>query len=82
MNVRIGGFYMDNDDVVYEVIALTETVKYSEAVCKVVGHPEASYMHYAIFYRNNWAWCDRENPDFRLTDEVDYVPRVVSKLQD
>lgn len=78
MILRVGMFVIDNDDVLYEVVALTETDRYSEAVCKVMGSPEAAYMHYAIFYRSNWAWLDRESPDFRLIEEVEYFPRVVN----
>lgn len=77
MILQVGMFVEDNDEVVYEVIALRETDRYSEAVCKVLGAPGAEYMFYAIFYRNNWAWIDRENPDFRLVGEVDYIPRIV-----
>lgn len=79
MILRIGMYVIDNDEVVYEVIALRETDRYSEAVCKVVGVPGANYMFYAIFYRTNWAWVDRENPDFRLTEEVDYLPRIADE---
>lgn len=77
MILRVGMFVIDNDEVLYEVIALTESDKYSEAVLKVMGEPGFNYMYYSIFYRANWAWLDRENPDFRLVEEVDYVPRVV-----
>jgi hypothetical protein len=77
MILRVGGFYMDNDEVLYECIALKESDKYSEAVMRVLGDAGNNYMYYSIFYRNHWAWCDRENCDFRLTEEVEYVPRIV-----
>lgn len=78
MILRIGGYYIDNDEVLYECIALRETDRYSEAVLKVMGEPGSNYMFYSIFYRANWAWMDRENPDFRLTEEVEYLPRLVN----
>lgn len=77
MILRVGGFYLDNDEVLYECIALRESDRYSEAVMRVMGEPGCSYMYYAIFYRNHWAWMDRECPDFRLVEEVDYFPRMV-----
>lgn len=77
MILRIGGFYLDNDEVLYECIAIRETDRYSEAVMRVMGEPGSNYMFYSIFYRSNWAWCDRESPDFRLTEEVEYVPSIV-----
>lgn len=77
MILRVGMHVMDNDEVLYEVIALRETDRYSEAVCRVLGEPGHNYMFYEIFYRTNWAWLSRDNPDFRLTEEIEYVPRIV-----
>jgi hypothetical protein len=70
-------YVMDSDEVVYQVIHLTESNGYSEAVLKVQGESANHALHYSIFYRTNWAWLDRENPDFRLVEIVDYFPMVV-----
>lgn len=76
MIVQVGRYYMDSDDAVFRCIAVHESNAYSEAVMEYMGAANMG-TRYAIFYRNHFAWMDRENPDFRLTDEVDYVPRVV-----
>jgi hypothetical protein len=77
MNIVPNSYYMDNDEVVYKCLVVKTTGDYSEAVLEVQGETSAGTFLYAVFYRANWAWIDRENPDFRLTEEVEYYPRVV-----
>jgi hypothetical protein len=71
---------MDSDDAVFRCIALNESDAYSEAVMEYQGVASLG-TKYAIFYRNHFAWMDRENPDFRLVEEVDYYPRVVDHVK-
>lgn len=77
MNVDVGNYYEDNDEVIYKCLAVKQVGDYAEAVMEVMGTPTPMTFVYAIFYRSNWAWCDRENPDFRLIHEVDYFPSIV-----
>ena len=77
MNLIPGSYYIDNDEVVYKCLVVKSTGDYSETVMEVQGEIGAGTFLYAIFYRSNWAWIDRENPDFRLTEEVNYFPSLV-----
>lgn len=81
MNVQIGKFYEDNDENVYRCIALKQGPdSYMEAVMEVQGYADntvTSTLLYCIFYFVHYAWLDRENPDFKLTQEVEYFPHIV-----
>jgi hypothetical protein len=76
MELQIGSFYIDNDEVVYRCIALRGTPVYAEAVMEVMGDT-SNTMLFCVFYRSNWAWMDRESPDYRLVEEVEYFPHLV-----
>ncbi len=79
MDLELGHFYEDNDENVYRCIALASTIDgYAEAVLRMEGYADTNTMIFSIFYRSHYAWLDRENPDFRLTTEVDYFPHSVA----
>lgn len=75
LELEVGHHYLDNDDTVFRCLAVRIGSSYSEAVLEAVG--DVGMPMFAIFYRSNYAWLDRENPDFKLMEEVDYFPSVV-----
>lgn len=81
MDLVIGKHYIDNDETPYKCIAIKQAEGYSEAVMELVGSPEFGTLFYAIFYRSNWAWLDRENPDFRLVEEIEFFPQGVPNIE-
>ena len=82
MELEVGKFYIDNDENVYRCVAIaTGQGAYVEAVLRLEGYTSGSYI-FAVFYRSHYAWLDRENPDFRLTEEVEYYPHSVRDSHD
>lgn len=75
MIITPGKYYLDNDDNVYKCLVVKSLGDYTEAVMEIMGEDLA--LIYAVFYRTNWAWLDRECPDFKLIEEVEYFPSVV-----
>lgn len=78
MEVRLNCFYEDNETNIYRCIAIKLGADgYTEAVMEMMGDVSNSTLLFSVFYRNNWAYVDRECPEFRLTEEVYYTPHVV-----
>ena len=78
MDLILHRFYTDNEENVYRVIALKAGKDgYAEAVLEMQGEFTHSSLFFSVFYRSHYAWLDRENPEFRLTEEVFYTPHVV-----
>ena len=78
MDLILHKFYTDNEENVYRVIALKAGKDgYAEAVLEMQGEFTHSSLFFSVFYRSHYAWLDRENPEFRLTEEVFYTPHVV-----
>jgi hypothetical protein len=78
MDIYLGKFYADNEDNIYRCIALASGPDgYAEAVMKLEGYSGTTTIMFCVFYRSHYAWMDRENPDYRLSEEVDYFPHVV-----
>ena len=78
MDLILHRFYTDNEENVYRVIALKAGKDgYAEAVLEMQGEFTHSSLFFSVFYRSHYAWLDRENPEFRLTEEVLYTPHVV-----
>ena len=80
MDLILHRFYTDNEENVYRVIALKSGKDgYAEVVLEMQGDVDYGHstLFYSVFYRGHYAWLDRENPEFRLTEEVFYTPHVV-----
>jgi hypothetical protein len=78
MEVRLHCFYSDQEENIYRCIAIKRGAEgYTEVVMEMMGDVSNSTLLFSVFYRNNWAYQDRENPEFRLTEEVFYTPHVV-----
>jgi len=80
MDLILGKFYADNEENIYRVIALKAGKDgYAEAVLEMQGSVEFGHssLFFSVFYRSHYAWLDRENPEFRLTEEVYYTPHAV-----
>ena len=84
MELEVGKFYIDNDECVYRCIAMSNIRggAYQEAVLKLEGYENTNAIIFCVFYRSHYAWCDRENPDFKLVEEVEYFPHVVRDQHD
>ena len=80
MDLLLNRFYCDNEENIYRCIALKAGKDgYAEAVLEMQGNVDFGHsaLFFSIFYRSHYAWLDRENPEFRLTEEVHYTPHVV-----
>lgn len=79
MDLVLHGFYVDQEENIYRCIALKAGKNgYAEAVMEMQGNEVGhSTLFYSVFYRSHYCWLDRENPEFRLTEEVYYTPHVV-----
>lgn len=82
MELEVGKFYIDNEEIVYRCVAVATAERgYTEAVMRLEGYTSGSYI-FAVFYRSHYAFLDRENPDFRLVEEVEYYPHSVRESHD
>jgi hypothetical protein len=77
-NVEVGKYYIDNEETIYKCVAYHTTGHYSEAVLQLQGHLESQANFFFVFYKAHYAWVDRENPDYKLMDEVAIFPSLVS----
>jgi len=79
MEPEVGRFYMDNEENVYLCLHRARSNRtYEECVMMLQGHNLGGNAYvYCVFYRTNYAWLDRENPEFRLIEEVDYYPHMI-----
>lgn len=80
MDLLLNRFYCDNEENIYRVIALKAGKDgYAEAVLEMQGNVDFGHstLFFSVFYRSHYAWLDRENPEFRLTEEVHYTPHAV-----
>ena len=78
---QVGKHYMDNEENVYKCIATMTKGPYSEAVMQLTGRLESQAAFYFVFYCSQYAWLDRENPDFKLLEEVEIFPSLVELPQ-
>lgn len=79
MDIKAGNYYIDNEENIYKCISTYGSERYSEAVMHLQGDLNGQTNYFFVFYRNLYAWVDRECPDFKLMDEVLYYPHVVNK---
>ena len=80
MDLILHKFYADSEENIYRCIALKAGKDgYAEAVLEMQGNVEFGHssLFFSVFYRSHYAWLDRENPEFRLTEEVHYTPHAV-----
>ncbi len=79
--MRVGAYYVDNEENIYKCLAIYSNHHYSEAVMQLTGDLSSQASFYFVFYRSNYAWVDRENPDYKLMEETYIFPSLVESVQ-